>query len=97
MKTSTSFVLGVLAGTTVAYVLRRKDFRKAAVMAMSKGMKLKDDATRMIESLKENVSDFIAESTMNAEDEIDEFAEEVVEPPKAAKRRTPAKDNAAKN
>ncbi len=56
------FLAGVVVGGLVVYSIRSTKVRSVLAKAAGKGLKLKEDATALIESIKEDAEDFAAEA-----------------------------------
>lgn len=57
-----AFGVGVAAGLAAASIVRTPAFRKGCASVLSKGLKLKQEASAFAESIKEDVQDIVAEA-----------------------------------
>lgn len=56
------FLAGVAVGGLIVYSARSPQMRSMLAKAAGKGLKLKEDAAALIESIKEDAEDFAAEA-----------------------------------
>ena len=56
------FLAGVAVGGIIVYSVRSPQMRGLLAKAAGKGLKLKEDAAALIESIKEDAEDFAAEA-----------------------------------
>ncbi len=59
------FLAGVVVGATAVYLMRDKKFRHVAAKVVGKGLQLKEEAASLVESIKEDAEDIIAEARHN--------------------------------
>lgn len=64
------FLAGVAAGAGVSYLLVSGKGKKATTKVLALGMKLKDDASVLLESAKEDFDDMVAEAKAKKEKQI---------------------------
>lgn len=62
MNKIVSFAIGALVGAAAITVIRTPAFRKSCAKILSAGMRLKDDAQALVESIKEDAEDIVAEA-----------------------------------
>ncbi len=59
------FLAGVAVGAVAVYLVRDKRFRHVAAKVVGKGLQLKEDAAALVESIKEDAEDIMAEARHN--------------------------------
>lgn len=59
------FLAGVAVGAAAVYLIKDKSFRHVAAKVIGKGLQLKEEASALIESVKEDAEDIIAEARHN--------------------------------
>lgn len=62
-----AFALGVAAGGAAVLLARNANFKKACAKVIGAGLKLKDEATAFVETVKEDAQDIMAEAAYNKE------------------------------
>ncbi|UTC76919.1 hypothetical protein E4O04_02375 [Treponema sp. OMZ 799] len=62
-----AFALGVAAGGAAVLLARNASFKKACAKVIGAGLKLKDEATAFVETVKEDAQDIMAEAAYNKE------------------------------
>lgn len=60
------FAAGVVIGAVGVYAVRDRRFRHMAAKVVGKGLQLKDDAAALMESIKEDAEDIMAEARHNS-------------------------------
>ena len=64
-KSIAIFAAGVAVGAVGVYLIRDARFRHVAAKVVGKGLQLKDDAMALVESIKEDAEDIMAEARHN--------------------------------
>lgn len=60
------FAAGVIVGAVGVCLVRDKRFRHVAAKVVGKGLQLKEDAAALVESIKEDAEDLMAEARHNS-------------------------------
>ena len=61
-----NFLVGVLVGAAAVTLMKRDAFRKGCSKVLAAGMKLKEESSEFLDSIKEDVEDAVAENKANA-------------------------------
>lgn len=71
MNKGITFLIGALVGATAVTLVKTSTFRKGAAKIVSAGMQLKNDASALAQSIKEDAEDIVAEANYNASKETE--------------------------